>query len=267
MAAKTARRTINVTKAYEQFGRSADNRPLDLKKHKLLERSMRRYGFLSAFPVVCVRNAKGELIVKDGQHRIAIAKTLGLPVYWVEEAVDFDIATINCTAKGWDIRDYARKHLESGKADYKEALEFAEHYGIPVSLAFTMLAGTTSFGNIRAAFIEGDFKVRDREWADMVAGLYVPMVNLTRDLRNKAFLDACMAACRVKGFDVQRMHNGVKRCRDKLASYSNRDSYLSMLEEIYNFGVSARKIVGLKAEAIKAMRMRNAINRHANKPR
>jgi ParB-like chromosome segregation protein Spo0J len=73
------------TRNYRLFERdSGENRPLDIKKHKKLMESMKKYGFLEVFPVVVTRNGGDKLIVKDGQHRIAIAEALGLPVYYVE---------------------------------------------------------------------------------------------------------------------------------------------------------------------------------------
>src|SRR5262245_22388251 len=101
------KRTIQTTRNYRLFERhEGENRPLNLKKHKKLIESMKRYGFLACFPLVCVRDPDGRLVVKDGQHRLAIAEMLALPVYWIEEAVDFDVAVINCTSKIWALKDY-----------------------------------------------------------------------------------------------------------------------------------------------------------------
>lgn len=100
---------VQVTKNYRLFVRSADNRDTDLKKHRKLIKSMKLYGFLSWFPIVCVRGEKGELIVKDGQHRLQIAESMGLPVYWTEAAEDFDIATERrITPRPWSSRSRTR---------------------------------------------------------------------------------------------------------------------------------------------------------------
>jgi len=115
---------INVTKNYRMFGRSADNREVDLKKHRRLYESMRRYGFLPCYPIICPRDANKHLYVKEGQHRLAIAEELGLPVYWVETDVDFDVAVVNCTQKVWTPIDYAKKHA-ADNPDYREGLDFS----------------------------------------------------------------------------------------------------------------------------------------------
>ena len=262
----TSLKKIMTTKNYRLFHRhSDDNRPLDLKKHKKLIESMKRYGFLRCFPIVVYREKKNgdRLIVKDGQHRLAIAETLGLPVYWVEEEIDFDVAFINGTPKGWELRDYAQKYATNGVKAYQEGMDFAEQYGLPLSMAFALLAGTTTFTNCYGPFEKGEFKVRDRKWAESVAGVYVPLVQMSPAIKNKRLVEAVMAVCRVPEFDGKRLLAGAERCREKLVPYSTRDAYLDMMEAVYNFG--RKQLVGLKAAAMMAMRDRSAAGRPPEK--
>lgn len=250
---------IQSTRNYRLFNKSSENRPLDIKKHKKLLESMKQYGFLECFPIVVVRDKDGILVVKDGQHRLMIAESLNLSVHWVEEKVDFDVAVINCTAKVWVLRDYAQKHAANGLKAYKEGLDFAARHVLPIGTAFALLAGTTSFGNCQGEFIDGTFRVKDLAWADSVAGTYVPLVTMAPALKNARFVEACMAVCRVPGFDPRRLLQGAERCRDKLTPFSTRDAYLDMLETVYNFG--RKQLVGLKIAALTAMRERNAIGK------
>lgn len=252
-------RKVQVTKNYRLFGRSAENRPLDPKKHRKLEQSMKQYGFLPCFPIVCFRNADKQLIVKDGQHRLALAETLGLSVYWIEEVVDFDVALVNSAAKGWGLRDYAQKHAANGLKAYQDGLDFGDQHGLPIGTAFALLSGYTNFSNAQASFIDGTFKIKDRAWADAVAGIYGPIVLMAPSLKNARFIEACMGVCRVSAFDARRLLRNSERCREKLVPYSTKDAYLDMLEQIYNFGHA--KLLGLKAEAVMAMRDRNAVHK------
>lgn len=250
-------RTISTTANYRIFTPArGENRPLDLKKHKKLAASMERYGFLSCFPIVVVRHESGALEVKDGQHRLAIAEKLGIPVHYTIADTDFDVAVINSTAKIWTLQDYAKKHAANGLDDYLEGLDFAQRHGLPIGTAFSLLSGTTSFTNVQDRFVSGDFRILDREWADAVAGIYSALTRITPDLKNARFVDACMAVCRVEDFDPNRLIRNAGRCREKLQPYSTKDAYLDMLEAVYNFG--QHRMVGLKAAALMAMRERNA---------
>lgn len=254
---------INVTTNYRMFTRSLENRPLNEKKHRKLEKSMKLYGFLKCYPIVCVRDAKGNLLVYDGQHRLAIASKLGLPVYWTESDEDFDIAVVNCTQKGWQLKDYAQKFANNGVQSYRKALEFSEAHGLPIGTAFALLAGTVSFGNIDEAFIKGAFKIKDQPYADAVASVFGPITKLAPVLRNARFLEACMYVARVPEFDTKRLIQGASQCREQLVSYSTRDAYLTMIESVYNF--KRQKLVPLKILAISAMRKRNVVKKKDNK--
>lgn len=245
---------IQATKNYRLFARSDDNRPTDMEKHKALLACMKKYGFLPYFPIVCHR-VNGQLIVRDGQHRLMIAETLGLTVYWVEATIHFDIAEINITSKNWGPLDFARKHAANGLKDYTEGIAFMEKYRLPVSAAFSLLSGNTSFSNLKTAFKSGAFKVKERTWADGVASLYRNLVTLSHFKHGKRLIEACAALCRVADFDSTRMVQNASKCREKLVSYSTREAYLAALEDVYNHGRHKKSPLKFQAEA--AMQERN----------
>lgn len=257
-------RKINATKDYGLFVRSRDNRPTDVNRRKKLVTSMKMYGWLPCFPMVCVRNGNKALVVKDGQHRLEIAEGMNLTVYWVEHDNDFDVAVTAAGQKPWIPRDYAQCYDAKGHKSYHEGLQFSEQYSLPIGVAFALLAGHTSYSNIEVDFVSGRFKVKDREWADAVAELYSQITELASSLKTANFIGACMAVCRTKAFSPKRLIEGAKRCRDKLVPYSTRDAYLDLMETLYNYG--RQSLSPLKIDAVNAMRERNAVNHPKPKP-
>ncbi len=253
---------LQATKDYRLFIRSADNRPLDPAKHKRLRKSMEKNGFLPCYPIVCIRDRNKHLVIYDGQHRLAFAESLALAVYYVVLEQGFDIAQVNSTQEKWNTRNFAETYAAQGKVAYQEGLEFADRHCISTGIAFGLLAGTTSWTNVKNEYYGGTFRIRDKQWAEMVGTIYSAIVSKAPKLRNARLIEAAMAITRVKGFDVQRLIVGVDRCLDKLQPYSTRDAYLEMLEVIYNFG--RKQLVGLKVAAIQAMRDRNF--KHGKKP-
>lgn len=249
-----AKSNITTTKNYRMFVISGENRPLNIKKRKRLRDSMKEYGFLRSYPLSCFRS-NGKLHVKDGQHRLAIAEELGLPVHYCVDDVDYDIAKVNCTQEKWTVRDFAMRFATAGNKHYQEGLDFTDRHNLPIGIAFSLLAGTVNWSNIREAFVSGSFKIVDRSYADGVASIYNALTVLSKDLRNARVLEACMCVCRVKKFDANRLISGAKRRREKLVSYSTKDACLEMLEEVYNFG--RKELFPLKIEAIQSMRDRN----------
>lgn len=246
---------VLTTKNYRLFERhEGENRILNVKRHKRLFDSMKLYGFLACFPIVVTKDGE-KLIVKDGQHRLTIAESLNIEVHYIVEEIDFDVAVVNSTAKIWTVRDYADKFISGGNQEYKEGLDFSITHKIPVSTAFALLAGTSSFGNCQEAFIDGTWKIKDRSWALSVASIFTAFVNLAPCLKSNRFIEAAMAVCRVKNFDASRLIRCAGKRREKLVGYSTRDGYLQMLEDIYNY--QAKTLVSLKNEAVMAMRQRN----------
>lgn len=260
--AKLTSLMIRGTYDYAKFARDAeDNRSLSLKDHRNLVHSMKKYGFLICFPIVCLQNGDGVLIIKDGQHRWAIAELLGLPVYYVVVKTDFDTAEVNSTSKLWSISTYYQKYVLRGFKAYQELKEFVEKHQLESNLgiAIALLAGQTSYSNVKESFCNGQYKIKDRAWADDVASLHSQLLALSPNMRGVKCVQACMALCRVPEFDSKRLLTNSGRCRDKLVAFRNRDAYLVMFEEIYNYG--RHEEIGLKAMAVMAMKERRAANK------
>lgn len=246
-------RSIKSTKNYRMFKIVDENRPLNIDRHKKLRYSMQKYGFLKSFPVACIQNGSKHVTVKDGQHRIAIAEELGLPVYYYVDDVDFDVAEVNCTAKVWSIRDYCEKYAANGNKHYQEALEFADQYKLPLSKAMTLLYGCKSVGGCRPSIVQdGLFKVKAASFAHDVAGCYVSMAALSRSLRSNAFLGALIMAFSVDGFDGNRLVRKASKCRERLVPYSTKEAFLDMIEDVYNF--KQKTLDPIKVPALQAAR-------------
>lgn len=250
-----ARNNISVTKDYRKFRSNIDNRDLCPQKHRRLKNSMAKYGFLRSFPVVCHQNGGTQLIVKDGQHRLAIAEELGYAIPYIVESTDFDIAEVNSAAVSWRFRDYLEKWAKHGKQDYQEAIDFADAHKIPVGLACGILVGDQGAKHVAKDVIAGTFRIKDRESAEGVASLYCGLVAMSPALKNRSCIAACQAVLLLPNFSSERLIHGASKCRDRLVSYSTRDAYLDLFESIYNF--NRQKLVPIKMPVLQIMRDRN----------
>lgn len=261
MSRKPTQMKATATKNYRLFQRSNENRCLNLPKHKPLLESMKKYGYIKEYPIICLRNGSNTLYVKDGQHRLAFAEELGLPVWYTVTDLDFDIAMVNNGQSPWVIRDYAEKFASNGLKAYQELIEFSDSHGLSIGVCASLLGGTVSFSNVRNVYYAGEFKIKDLDFANTVASLYAHYKSLSSAVANMRFLQACVAICRVADLDIDRMYRQGEKCRDKLVAYSNRDAYMQMLEEVYNYGRS--KLCPLKMKAIESMRDRDPIVKRA----
>lgn len=244
------KKVIQATKNYKLFHMSDDNRPVDIAKHNKLKKSMQESGYIKGYPIIVKRDDKGRLVVKDGQHRLSVAELLQIPVWWVEDDGDFDIATVNSTHVKWQPVDYAKKWAANGKKDYQEAIEFCEQYNLPISRGFSLLAGSicTAGTGFRDAYANGSFRIREKSYAHIIASVYRTFLDMKVSVNKSRLLEALILVCRVDGFDKSRLIDGAKKTVEKFQNYSTCEAYMDMLEDMYNFRRS--KLVSIKNEAI-----------------
>lgn len=253
---------IKRTKNYQLFTHSKDNRGIELGRteRKALEVSMKKYGFIPAFPIVCYRR-EGRLVLKDGQGRLATAQKLGLEVYYVVVEQDFDLAQINgCVAK-WNWNDFATKFAADGNDNYQQVMEFSAVHGIKIATAATILCGNDPTGMTKTSkkFKAGTFEVRSTAHAETVARAYNRLGDIQKSIRNKKLIRALHMLVCVPGFDIERLLSGAKRQPERLVNFGTTDAYLSMLEDVYNFGRKVKEPVKIAAENV--ARAKNPIHR------
>ena len=259
MAKKTSNPIITTSKNYRLLHfDDIDNRNIRETEHKHLRDSIKKYGMLSCFPIICVRNKKKELVIKDGQHRFKFAEKLGLPFHYLVSNFDFDVALVNSSPKTWTIRDYAEK-WERTINDYKTVLDFGKKNAMSVGISAALLNGLSAFGKLSPSFKDGTYTVSHAEWATHVASVYREMLLINKDLKSSGFLQSIIAVCQIKGFDSIRLITNANRCRDLLVPYSKREMYLDMLEKVYNHRYAKKQKQPIKFQANEAAKDTKAV--------
>ena len=146
----------------------------DLEKLKDLESSMKKYGFLNAFPLLVFRNNKNKLVIVDGHHRFAVAQKLGITVKYVEEKKDNipQMYELENAKNAWKLKAYITSFVREGKDNYMALKNYHDETGIPYNLAAAMLLnGTGGGGNYAQKVKTGVFKPGDTRHADKVADI------------------------------------------------------------------------------------------------
>ena len=245
---------LRATKDYRLFSVSKHNRDINPGHLRKLKPSMEEYGWIPAFPMLVRRTAKG-LEILDGQHRFSVARELGLAVWFVECDDGFNIPLINASQVPWRTLDYAESFSKCGKGDYSEVIAFAEIHQMQIGDAAALLAGTTSFPNIRKCWIAGTYRITERDYAERVAYLYTSIREMTHATVDKSLRLALIAIARVPGVDYARLVRNAARLPERFMKFATREGALQMLEAVYNYG--RREHVGIKVAAENAMRDRN----------
>lgn len=125
---------LESTVEYDQFKMREDNRDISPTHVARLVESIKEFNDLELHPIIV--NDSFEVI--DGQHRLAAAKALQIPVYYV---VDTNFAPkkmviINTTQKKWGPQEYLNYYIKHGHEDYVKLKDFQEKTGLPIYCAF-----------------------------------------------------------------------------------------------------------------------------------
>lgn len=254
------------TKNYALFRLNAINRlemkEKNVKPRKDLIESMKRDGFWKEEPIKGYLNEDGTINVLDGHNRLAAAQALGLPVEYIAyrkngrgEMSPIKYSTV--ARKSWSVEDVVAGWAKQGLADYIELVEFHERTGISVNQAGSMFWGDlASSGNALKAIKSGAFKMREREYPEVVADL-TETIGRFRDWATIAPLVAALSrSVLTPGFSPKRLKSKITKHHVLLEKQRNVDAYMALLETIYNWHTSDRFY--LVAEADKAARSRSA---------
>lgn len=258
MSTKTP--ALKQTKEYRLFKVDCTNR--SPRKLTRLMASMKQWGFLPGHPIACVANGAG-MVIKDGQHRFEAAKALQIPVFYVchESHDGISIPEINnATAGAWTASDYVESFCNQGNLEYVKLREFVAETKIAPQTAASLLYGYSGHGgNIVDIFRGGKFKVRDMDNARRVACILNAAQQYVKWSRVKGFVDAVSRVARVEGFCATDMADKINRAPGMLVLQPNADSFLTMLEEIYNY--RAQKRLPLKFMALEEGKRRSIAKR------
>lgn len=251
---------VTQTRNYDQFINDVTNRPIsekDKPRLKKLEASMKKYGFLP-FPILVRRDDKKFRVV-DGQHRLAIAQKLALPVQYIEtEREDIVIAECAAGQSPWNFRDYITSFATQGKQAYQELLAFADENNIPIKKAASLLRGESAHScNSGSAIKSGQFQIKSLAYAERV----IKLVNAVRAFEqwggNTNSMGALSRLTFVKDFDDARFVAKVNAHPHLLRLQSTVDAFSEMYEEVYNHAARTRLPLAFLAKEASTARSLN----------
>ena len=238
---------IHKTKDYDKFSLLFGNRDIEPADVKGMVRSMNKVDL--PIPIIVKRDKNGNLVVIDGQHRLAAAKELGKPIFYI--IIDNDIGlsevrTVNQAQNGWKLYQYLTSFIaeeimaKNPKGPYHTFQWFKEKYDLPYQVCFDLLSKKPMYTrSTTRAFKDGKFAVKNltqaiRE-ADFIVGLkeYTPLYN------SRSFITALLIAMRDYRFDITHFMRQLKRpmCKHMLTERKTTELYMELINEIFNYRV------------------------------
>ena len=238
---------IYKTTDYDKFTLLFGNRNVEPSDVKGMIRSMNKVDL--PIPIIVKRGKNGNLVVIDGQHRLAAAKELGKPIFYI--IIDNDIGlsevrTVNQAQKGWELYQYLTSFIaeeimaKNTKGPYHIFQWFKNKYDLPYTVCFDLLSKKPMYtrSNTRA-FKDGKFTVKNLTQAIREADFITSLKNYTDLYKVRKFVMALVIAMRDARFDVDRFMNQLKKpsCKQMMGERSTTDLYMDLINEINNYRI------------------------------
>lgn len=236
---------IASTTNYSQFKYIPGNRPFSAVGN-LLD-SIRKNNKLEYHPIHVDKN----MYIIDGQHRLACAQHLGVPIYYVVDpyANIQDIANLNANMRAWTSREFTHLYASQNYEDYifieemKNKYKFDYYFTIQaccvtkdmkIEKKRSTLIKEYKTGNLR---LRGDKAKLDEELGKLKEILEYSKQNLMYKFCNVNFQHALLHVIRAEKYDHKNMLNKINENVDEFRSlFSSKDRRFihDALRKIYN---------------------------------
>ena len=227
---------LETSKNYAAFIPNDEQRPIRDGHVKSLAGLMAKFGFLPSKPIQTVKRG-AKYVVIDGHHRLAAAKSLEMPVFFVvePESAAETMASVNAQVKTWGTADYVRMYAVRGIDDFQKLLQYGE-IGIPLGMAASMLHGHAAAScNVSEALKTGTFKIRETSGINKIYAMIKNFSELNSVVRHRAFIAALSDCLLTPEFDWTRFERRFAENTAMMQKASNKDLQLDQIEKLYNF--------------------------------
>lgn len=228
---------LYMTFDYGQFKLMKGNRPTNSAHVQHLKKSFESRQLI--VPVLV--NHHMEII--DGQHRVEVCRQMGMPVYFLilENYGIKEVQMLNTNMKNWSVDDYLSCYCNEGIEDYIKYREFRAKFGFDHQVSLAFLMGNTS--KYHQIFNEGNLKIKHYDKAEKAAQMISEFAQFYKGYKRKSFVFAMMTIMKHPDYNHQEMIDKLALQQTKLVDCPSNESYISLLEEIYNYHRAKNKRV------------------------
>jgi hypothetical protein len=227
------------TRDYGLFQTVVGNRGINIRHVDELVQVIKRKNLLQYFPLLI--NEHKQII--DGQHRLAAARVLHVPVYYVEipGLTLADVMSINTHSKSWTLLDFVNARIQQGLSQYQVLLDFSERHQLGLLTSARLINGerTAKDGGVSISNVvkEGRFKLNHLEYAEMLAE-HLDEVQRFADFdvkKDRTFISSIRIAEQSPNFDWQTFISKLTLHGLRIETRAQVRYYVLEIEELYNY--------------------------------
>lgn len=227
------------TTDYELFGLYEENRKVSRAHVLKLKLAIQKKNLLNLYPIVVSADGK----VLDGQHRLAAATELGVPIYYIvsENGANIsDMAITNSTTKKWVRRDYLHHWVSQGKEHYRVLNDFWKKYDwMSLSVACAICIGEPANKTLpkeaRIAFENGEYLVTDMRFATMFAAAIKDFLVHFEYAKERPFMAAMSKLLRHPKYKQDIMKKRLEAYPGFFVRCPDGERYIELLTRLYNY--------------------------------
>jgi hypothetical protein len=171
----------------------------------------------------------------DGQHRFQAIKELKLPLnYIIMKGYTLrEVQILNANSKNWNAEDYLEGYCNLGFKDYILYRDFKNKYNFGHNECMSLLSNSRDVKlNL---FYDGKFKVYNLLEAEKKADLILLTEPYYKNCRRRSYVYAMIALFNNPNFIFSDFLQKLKIQPTALQDCNNQTSYLTLIEEIYNY--------------------------------
>jgi hypothetical protein len=221
---------INETTDYSRFKFLHGNRNVNKNHVQRLKNSMTK----NYLHTVITVNQNYEVI--DGQHRLTACSELGLPVKYVmlKNYGLKEVQTLNAMTSNWTTGQYLDSYCTKGYQDYIDYKRFKLKYNLSHRENILLLC-SPDIRTHEEKFKDGSFKVINYKKACYYGDELSKVAEFYKGYNRRYFVRAIYFLLNKPEFSMDEFLQKLTFQRTALVDCVNRDSYLSLIEEIYNY--------------------------------
>lgn len=236
---------IFTTTNYHKFRTIEGNREVNKTHLKRLAKSVSETSYLDIIPIIV--NEDFEVI--DGQHRLEVARELGLPVNYVVApgAGLKEVQLLNANERAWLKADYLESYIKLGNQNYVILKDFMKKFGLPLTVSADILMGPIGKrGSTAELFKNGKFVINNLRSAIDFAEKLVELKPFTEPnvWRTEGFVSAVKAV--YKKVSRKLFIHKLEIYGRKVKKQGTVLDYIRLFEDILNF--RSREQIRLYAE-------------------
>ena len=228
---------VCTTNDYKMFSKMSGNRDINIAHKNRLKKSIEE----ESLCVPIIVNEKFQII--DGQTRYECWKELKKQIIYtkVKGYGLSQVQRLNSNIRNWSLKDFTDCYCDLGNVQYIKYRAFKNQYGFDDYSSIALLQANHSGSGANFRFFRtGKFKIKSYKDACINAEKIMKVGEFYDGYKRRGFVFALLHLFKNPKFSLDQLLKKLTYQSRKLVDCTNKEQYIALLQEIYNFKQSKK---------------------------